>query len=246
MIWDAHTHVDQSPRAPWNDPPEALLALLDSAGIERAVCMTYMDCPIPEPNGVRYIADVAVRHPRLIPFARMNPLAGQEAVDMFTNGVRDLGIRGLKLHGLSSTHPTFPAALELIEAAVIAGVPILFHSGDEDRGLPLQILGVCEELPEAQVILGHMGGYFHVGDAIRVAQQHPHVYLETSAMPFPAAIREAVERVGAARVLFGSDGPGANPALELTKVRFAGLSARDQELVLGINTERLLSGGGDS
>ena len=42
-----------------------------------------------------------------------------------------------------------------------------------------------------------MGGYFHVDEAIEVAERHPNLVLETSAMPYPAKIREAVERLGA-------------------------------------------------
>jgi uncharacterized protein len=243
MILDAHTHVEESPLAPWHDPPEKLLPLLDAAGIEQAVVMTYLDCPIPAADGVEYIAQVARKYPRLIPFARMNPIAGEHAVSIFTSSVRELGIRGLKLHGISSAHPTNPKTLELVAAAAKLRVPVLFHSGDEDRGLPLQIAGVCEACPDAVVILGHMGGYYHVRDAIAVAARHPNAYLETSATPDPSSIREAVDRIGSSRVLFGSDGPGAPPALELEKVRMAGLSSRDLELVLGINATRLLSGG---
>jgi hypothetical protein len=85
-----------------------------------------------------------------------------------------------------------------------------------------------------------MGGYLHVEEAIAVAEAHENIYLETSAMPYPPFIHTAVERVGPRRVLFGSDGPGCNPALELAKVRQAGLSADDEAMVLGGNAARLL------
>jgi predicted TIM-barrel fold metal-dependent hydrolase len=59
-------------------------------------------------------------------------------------------------------------------------------------------------------------------------------------MPYPQKIREAVERVGAGRVLFGSDGPGCNPGLEVDKVRMAGLAPADEAQVLGATAARLL------
>ena len=37
-----------------------------------------------------------------------------------------------------------------------------------------------------------MGGYFHVDEALDVAEQHPNIVLETSAMPYPDKIAEAV------------------------------------------------------
>ncbi|WP_420871933.1 amidohydrolase family protein [Cohnella rhizosphaerae] len=70
------------------------------------------------------------------------------------------------------------------------------------------------------------GGYFHVDDALLVAEKYENVYLETSAMPYPHKIHEAVRRIGAERVLFASDGPGCNPELEVKKVKWAGLSEK--------------------
>jgi len=43
MIVDSHAHVDEVPALGWIDPPEALIAELDDAGIDRAVVMTYTD-----------------------------------------------------------------------------------------------------------------------------------------------------------------------------------------------------------
>jgi predicted TIM-barrel fold metal-dependent hydrolase len=60
-------------------------------------------------------------------------------------------------------------------------------------------------------------------------------------MPYPARIREAIDAVGPARVLFASDGPGCNPRLELAKVRRAGLTQEEEELVCGGNIRRLLA-----
>ena len=60
-------------------------------------------------------------------------------------------------------------------------------------------------------------------------------------MPYPAKIREAVERVGAERVLYASDGPACSPRLEVEKVRLAGLEPDDERLVLGENAARLLA-----
>ena len=61
-------------------------------------------------------------------------------------------------------------------------------------------------------------------------------------MPYPEMIRRAVATIGAERVLFGSDGPGCVPALEIEKVRLVGLSPEDEALVLGGNIKRILDG----
>ena len=94
---------------------------------------------------------------------------------------------------------------------------MLFHCGDEPMTTPYQIASLARKVPGAQIILAHMGGYYHVDDAIEAADRFPNLYLEASAMPFPDKIREAVQRIGAERVLFGSDGPVCSPVLEMEK-----------------------------
>jgi predicted TIM-barrel fold metal-dependent hydrolase len=85
-----------------------------------------------------------------------------------------------------------------------------------------------------------MGGYRHVDEAIDVAERHPNIILETSAMPYPGKIREAIDRIGAHRVIFGSDGPVSSPALEREKVVRAGLPGEELDLVLGGTAATLL------
>ncbi len=242
MIIDSHTHVDEAPSYGWYDPPEMIVRLLDEAEINRAVVMTYRDAPGPEEGVIEYVAEAVQRYPdRLIGYARMNPRYGDAAVELFDRAIRDYKLRGLKLHPVSYVmHPASEPTLALIRHAATLGVPTLFHCGDEEFTLPLQIAEAAEAVPEARIILGHMGGYFHVRDAIRVAKRHPNLILETSAMPYPRLIKEAVDAIGAERVLFASDGPGCDPLLEVEKVRRAGLTPEQEELLFRGNVERLL------
>jgi predicted TIM-barrel fold metal-dependent hydrolase len=128
----------------------------------------------------------------------------------------------------------------LIRKAGEWNLPTLFHCGDESFSLPLQVAKAAEACPDSKIILGHMGGYFHVEDAIRVAEKYENIYLESSAMPYPNKISEAVRRIGAERVLFASDGPGCNPALEVKKVEHAGLDSKSYELVMGGSFQNIL------
>lgn len=244
MIVDAHTHVDEA--GLWVDPPESILRLMDEAGVERAVIMTYRDAPQPGAHDpLEYIAQVCQRYPRLVGFARMDPRQGEAAVAALEHGFRDLGMKGLKLHPVSYVRPpTAPDVLALIRCAARWHAPTLFHCGDEEFTLPLQLAQAAALVPEAQIILGHMGGYFHVEDAIQVARELPNVLLETSAMPYPWMIKRAVDTIGAHRVLYASDGPGCDPSIEVAKVRLAGLDARAEEQVFATNIERLLAGVG--
>jgi predicted TIM-barrel fold metal-dependent hydrolase len=55
-------------------------------------------------------------------------------------------------------------------------------------------------------------------------------------------IRETVEHLGAHRLLFASDGPGCDPALEVEKVRRAGLTPEQEAMIFKGNIARILSG----
>jgi predicted TIM-barrel fold metal-dependent hydrolase len=85
-----------------------------------------------------------------------------------------------------------------------------------------------------------MGGYHHTDDAIRVCEKYDNLVVDTSACPYPDKIREAIARLGAHRVLFGSDGPGCNPKLELQKIKRIGLSENEEQLVLHDNILSIL------
>ncbi|MCL4395966.1 MAG: amidohydrolase family protein [Chloroflexi bacterium] len=243
MIIDSHTHIDEAKTFGWIDPPEVLLPLMDEAGVDKAIVMTYRDATTPDDPALTYVADGVARYPdRLIGYARIHaesPLA----LETLDRALRDYRMMGIKLHTVSYVgFPYFGGTLRVMHRAALYHAPVLFHSGDEPLALPGEIAEAARQCPETLVILGHMGGYFHVEAAIRVAQALPNVLLDTSAMPYPAMIRRAVEAIGAERVMYASDGPGCVPILEVEKVRLAGLSEKDEALVFSGNIQRILEG----
>jgi predicted TIM-barrel fold metal-dependent hydrolase len=243
MIIDSHTHVDEVEAWGWIDPPEVLLPLLDEAGIDKAVIMTYRDATGPDDPATAYILEAIGRYPdRLIGYVRLNAEV-PAALAALDRALGQDGLKGLKLHTVSYVgFPYGESTLRLMRRAAAYNAPVLFHSGDEALALPQELAEAARLCPETIVILGHMGGFYHCEAAIQAAQDLPNILLDTSAMPYPEMIRRAVEIVGADRVLFGSDGPGCVPALEIEKVRLAGLSAADEALVLGDNIQRILDG----
>jgi hypothetical protein len=242
VIIDFHTHIDHAETYGWLDPPEKLNPLLDAAGIDRAVVMTYVDLPGSNPEAIEYIAAVVERYPdRLIGFVRLSPNHRDEARAALDRAVLEHGFRGIKLHPTTNlAHPAGEATVAIMQRCAELGVPVLFHCGDDPYTTPQAIEAGAALVPECTIVMGHMGGYFHVDDAIAAAARQPNLYLETSAMPYPEKIAEAVATVGPSRVIFGSDGPGCSPALEVQKVRMLALSPADEQLVLGGNAAALL------
>jgi predicted TIM-barrel fold metal-dependent hydrolase len=243
MIVDPHLHVDDIPALGWKLEAAACIERMDEAGIDRAVIMTIVDAPEVNPEAIELIADACAAYPgRLEAFARIHPWYGDLAAELLRKAFR-LGFKGLKLHPVSSlAHPASEDTLRLIRIAVEHDAPTLFHCGDEPMTTPLACARAAAAIPEATIILGHMGGYFHTDEAMEVAERHENLILETSAMPYPAKVREAVERIGAGRVVYASDGPACSPKIEIEKVRLAGLSPEDEQLVFADNAIRILDG----
>ena len=123
-------------------------------------------------------------------------------------------------------------------------LPALIHCGHPIFTLPWSIEELVLRYPEARIILGHMGhgNIIYINAAIDEAERNPNVYLETSGMPMHSKIREAVERVGPDRVLYGSDTPFHHPSVELAKVRVSGLPTDLTDRVLGENGRALSFG----
>jgi predicted TIM-barrel fold metal-dependent hydrolase len=241
LIVDSHAHVDEVPALGWMDPASALIELMDEAEVDQAIVMTYTELPAVNPNALDYLAAQIALYPnRLIGYVRVHPWY-PEALDLIERAFGEFGMKGVKLHPVGNlAHPASASSLSVIRLAAAHQAPVLFHCGDEALTTPLQIAQAAEAVPEASIILGHMGGYFHVDEAIEAAARLPNLYLETSAMPYPAQIRRAIDVLGVERVLFASDGPGCLPKLEVHKVRLAGLSSSEAERVFAANILELL------
>lgn len=152
---------------------------------------------------------------------------------------------GVKLHPLlDGYHPNDPSVHPLAELLVERGMPVLVHCGHPIFTLPWSIEELAVEFPDLRVVLGHMGhgNIVYINGSIDVAERNPNVYLETSGMPMHSKIRTAFERVGAERVMYGSDAPFHDPGVELRKVAVSGLDEPARERVLGLNARRLFFG----
>ena len=242
MIIDSHTHVDLVEAWGWMDPPELMLALMDEAGVDKAVIMTYRDASYPNDPATEYVQESVEKYAdRLIGYVRINPNS-PGAMDALDQALGDYRMKGLKLHPVSYVgFPYGEATLRLMRRAAQYNAPVLFHTGDEPLALPDEVAEAARQVPEATVIMAHLGGYYHHGAVLDIADSLPNVYVDTSAIPYPWVVRQAVDAFGVERVLYASDGPGCPPILEIEKVRLAGLSPDEEELVFAGNIQRILN-----
>jgi uncharacterized protein len=185
------------------------------------------------------------RHPdRVAAYCYVNPMHGDEAVEDFKRRIEDENFIGLKL--LVATLCNNPRVFPFIELAIDNRMPILIHCWRKAVGqLPYEssawhVAELAERYPEARIIMAHLGGQAET--AINTIVPFPNIRVDTSGSPIGAnEVAIAAERLGAERVIFGSDIPGACLASNIGKVLGAGLPEEETNLILGNNMKRLLS-----
>jgi len=242
MIIDFHLHLgkgepDASPLQR-NLLPQSLIQIMDEAGVDKGIVfpVTYGDYWAANQELKGYVD----RFPeRLILFGRVGNTA--DAAEIMERSVVELGAKGFKIHhGLDKFEPDSPNLMKALEVAERLQVPVIFHASGLER--VRCVAGYAKDF-SFPVVLGHMGGLWNVAaidEAITAAEECQNAYLETSSVLLFRKIEEAVERVGAERILFGTDGPVVHPAPEIAKIRCLHIADAAKTAILGENARRLL------
>jgi len=267
MIIDAHVHV-MPPRLreqrdviaaadPWFAAchpatariatPDELLADMERAAIDRAVCFAW---PFRDPalcaEANDYLAAVQRSRPdRFIAFATVNP-AAPGAADELRRCAR-LGLRGVgevncDAHGLALEDAAMHA---LAEVSVELDLPWTLHCSEpvghayagKGTVTPDRVARFAAAHDQLRIICAHLGGglpfYAHMPEIAELCRR---LWFDTAAGPFlyaPSAYRDVVELCGAQRLLFGSDYPLLEPQRYSAAFNDAGLSEQDVQDVMG-------------
>jgi predicted TIM-barrel fold metal-dependent hydrolase len=195
-----------------------------------------------------YVAEVVESIPGLYALVWGNPrVPGYvEEVERYLEHPKFIG---LKLHPLIDGYlPNDASVHPMIELIVERDLPVLIHCGHPIFTLPWSIEELAVGFPDAKIVIGHMGhgNAVYIQASIDIAARNRNVYLETSGMPMHTKIREAYERAGETRVLFGTDTPFHHPVVEIAKVRVSGLPPEGVERVLSKNGRLLFFGADDA
>ncbi|WP_412540843.1 amidohydrolase family protein [Longispora sp. K20-0274] len=241
---DFHTRLMPGP-----DAVDRQLALMDELGIDRAVLAAGA---VIEPDrlarqlveGGQFDSDAdndAVLAAcdraagRLIPFFFANP---HRAADRYRE--RAAEFRGLELspavHGIPFADERM---VDLVRVAGEFGHPVYtvslgqpgFGSGD--------LVELAKRFPDITFVLGHCGFLAVDLHAInQIAPQH-NILAETSGT-FSFIVKAALAKLGADRVLFGTEHPHQHPAVEVTKYRTLDLAEETWNKVVRLNALRVL------
>ena len=241
-VIDAHCHAgkginygkDESASDPWTtyNDPRWTLRRAEEVGIDKTIIFPISNRTYQEAN--EEIASYVRRWPdKFIGFAKHDSKTEAGKIrNMLQREVRELGLRGLKLHGIPTE--------EMVETAAELGVPILFHPPKVSDSLE-----VVQSSAEVPFVLAHLGSFAsrdwmeHVR-AIEAAKRLANLYLDTSSVVFFKYLERAAQELPAEKLIFGSDGPLVDSRVELYKIRLLRLPHEKEQLILGGNILRLL------
>ena len=245
-VIDCHAHVGISRlqgtteelSAPWDTVADAEIILQHAreAGIDKTIIFPIDNTNYKEAN--EDIARMCQRYPeRFAGFCRHDAETEEHGTirPMMFYEIRNLGLRGLKLH-------TQPNA-EILDAARDLGIPVLYDSN--------QHVELFEEFlpfyPTVNFIAPHLGS--DQSDdwrehllTIELAKRYRNFHVDTAAVVLTEYLEKAIRELPAEQILFGSDEPEIDCRLEIFKLQVLNLPEEKARLIFGGNIERLLGG----
>lgn len=252
-VADVHVHPFPVPGVGSPTPQQAanfLIAQADRAGITRMILMnlgrTWSNAPSPEACRLANDQGIEVARiapDRFLPFAYVNPAFPDEAIAELDRTVGRGTAFGVKLW--VAVRASDERVIRVVRHAARLGAPVLQHAWIKAEGnlpgesTPADVATLARAVPEARIIMGHLGGGGLRG--IEFVRSTPNVFVETGGSdPETGIVEAAVARLGSRRVIFGSDANGRNMAVQLGKVLGAGVSDIAKNRILWNNLVGIL------
>ena len=153
------------------------------------------------------------------------------------------GMKGVKLEiSLCCRSPLMNTLMEELEKY---HRPLLHHCWFKttqkypSESDPSDIAELAARYPNVKIVMAHLCGCGYRG--VEMIADRPNVYVDTSGgQPEDGFLQYAVKRIGADRLLYGSDAPCRDFGCQLHKVLDAGLSSAELEKILYVNAAELL------
>jgi predicted TIM-barrel fold metal-dependent hydrolase len=187
---------------------------------------------------------------RLLPGASVHP-RDPEALPKLRR-YADRGARAVKLHPAAQRfYPDAPELAPIYRECGRLGLPVVFHGGragiEPRYTYPFTLMRNYEaplrRFPEVQFVIGHAGAR-DVADAIPLGRRYPNAWFGIHGQGV-TTLRELIARLGAHRLLFGTDWPFYHQAATLAKVLIVTRGRPEQRrAILRGNADRLLGAGG--
>lgn len=202
-----------------------------------------------------WVIDAATNHPLLTAYVGIDPAVLPPAVlrEHLTE-MAARGAKGVKLHPVSQGfEPSDPRLDLLYELCSGLDLVVLSHSGPGHRGgasaRPREFAAVMDAHPRLRLVLAHLGGAAFEESAA-LADDYAQVAFDLSEIvewvgapnaPSTFQLARIIRRIGADRIMLGSDFPWYDPAATADKVAtLPGVGPLEAAALLGETAVRTL------
>jgi len=244
-IIDAHTHTGNLRLYIPDNGPDGLLRSMDRLGISVSLLATMLAITVDPVAGNQEACDAQLAHPaRIRGYAVVSPhMSGTEIRAELERRLLQEGFAGIKLHPSQHGYPlTGPGYAPAFEFASEHGNVILAH-GWTGGSLcdPQAFLRMAKRYPRVTLLLGHSGGAIEgQEESMDCARQADNLHLDfTCSIRGYGMLERMVDRLGAERIVFGTDSTLIDPAGTLCCVLAAKIPDDDKRKILGGNALRL-------
>ena len=251
MIVDAHSHIGEIAGFDGLDyRVSTMLTLMDALEIDAAVQMPTSGIVSAFEESYE-VSEAAYEQSqgRLIYGLTFDPNYAEDSLYWLERAAGRPGFVACKIH--PSWHEVWGSDARydpVWRFAAEHDVPIVSHTWAvsaynpvQKYATPDQFAEYVERYPTVTLVLGHAGGRYtgHLA-AAELAQRYPNVYVDLSGDAYSFGFIEwLVPRIGAERIMFGSDINWIDPRTHLGRVYDADITLAQKKMILGENAWRL-------
>lgn len=258
MLIDTHVHFfkpelaaraigpiqAESGYTPFTDgTPADTAAFLARCGVDAAVSLHIANHPHTVHNVNNFAASVQSK--RMLCFGSLHPGCPEEEIYAEAKRIKELGLRGIKLHpDYQGFFMDDKRLWPIMEAAGTLGLPVLFHAGWDphspriNHGTPRQFADLHHAFPKVTMISAHVGCNGEFPDEAFEYLAGTDIYLDTAIAYtrfMDGWLRKIIRAHSIERILFGSDCPWGSPLLQLAQIRRLELTEEENDHILWKN-----------
>ena len=243
----------------------ALRSSMREAGVDYSLLLPVVTRPGQQEDVNRIAAETNARAAEtgLLSFGGIHP--ENEDYRQILRNLAENGVKGIKIHPVFQQVPIDDIRFQrIIACASENDMIVITHAGydigfpGEDQASVSRIARMLDIVKPEKFVLAHMGGW-ECWEEVEEYIAGRNVWLDTAfsllpVEPAPGTLRSPeedpplsrerflriVRRMGADRILFGTDSPWSGQRETLAAIRESGLSRSEQEAVLGENAAGLL------
>lgn len=239
--------------------PDQMIEEYDACGVEKIIVVGWdaeTESGLPRVTN-EFVAKYVESYPeRMIGFASVDPNKGKAAVIELEHSIKDLGLRGMKLHPIAQGfYPNDKRFYPLWEKCVELKIPVQFHTGTTgwgkllpggggtklDYSNPIYLDFVAADFPELQIVMLHQA-FPWVKTQLAVAAHKQNVYVDLSGYSpkyFEPELITYMTKLIPDKFMFGSDYPFLKPSRWLRDFELLNVKEEIKMKVLRDNAVRV-------